>query len=223
MVGRFRVLLRAALIVLPLALLAGPASRAAAQSSGKINIYRFVLDVDVPESAALVALDAATSHVLRGSAPKPIAASLVHRWSGIEIRQSGVALDIVPYFLVGGGERRLADYRANSVAGRLKRVVTKTSLSVAALSELNDGSSMLGALAIRTTFHDPHDPILNSRLPEQVDSALAAHGAEIGSSAEEEAGGRGVDLTGLYAAARRQMRARGDVQVSAGYGVAARV
>jgi hypothetical protein len=32
-----------------------------------------------------------------------------------------------------------------------------------------------------------------------------------------------VDLSSLYAAARRQMRARGDVQVSAGYGLAGRI
>jgi hypothetical protein len=214
---------RAGLLGSILLALAGVWSGAAAQAPGKINIYRFILDVDVPESAGLVALDAATSHVLRGSAPKPIAVSLVHRWSGTDTRQTGVALDIVPYFLVGGGERRLVDYWANSVAGRLKRVVTKTSLSISALSDPSDGSSLLGGLAIRTTFHDPHDPVLNSRLPEQVDSALAAHGAGIPISAEEEVAGRGVDLTSLYAAVRRQMRARGDVQVSAGYGLAGRV
>ncbi len=194
-----------------------------AQSGGKINIYRFILDVDVPESPGLVALDVATSHVLRGSAPKPIAASVVHRWAGTGNRSAGVALDIVPYFLGGGGERRLADYRATTIGGRLKRVVTKTSLSVAAISDPADRASLLGGLAVRTTFHDPHDPILNTRLPEQVDSALAAHAAAPESSAEEEVSGRGVDLSSLYASARRAMRARGDVQVSAGWGMAGRV
>jgi hypothetical protein len=194
----------------------------AAQNRGKINIYRFVLDVDVPESAGLVALDATTSHVLRGSSPKPIAASVIHRWAGTASRSTGVALDIVPYFLVGGGERRLADYRSMSVGGRLKRVVTKTSVSVAAISDPGDPGSLLGGLALRTTFHDPHDPIATTRLPEQVDSALAAHGAAL-TSAEEEVSGRGVDLSSLYAAARRAVRARGDVQVTAGWGIAGRV
>jgi len=198
-------------------------SSGSAQSGGKINIYRFVLDVDVPESPGLVALDVATSHVLRGSAPKPIAASLIHRWAGTGSRSTGLALDIVPYFLVGGGERRLADYRAMTVGGRLKRVVTKTSLSVAAISDPADPASLLGGLAIRTTFHDPHDPIATTRLPEQVDSALAAHGATLASSAEEDPSGRGVDLSPLYAAARREVRARGDVQVTAGWGIAGRV
>lgn len=198
-------------------------SSAVSQSGGKINIYRFILDVDVPESPGLVALDAATSHVLRGSAPKPIAASVVHRWSGTANRSTGVALDIVPYFLVGGGERRLADYRSMTVGGRLKRVVTKTALSIAAISDPADPGALLGGLAIRTTFHDPHDPIATTRLPEEVDSSLAAHGVTLASSAEEDPSGRGVDLSALYAAARRAVRARGDVQVSAGWGIAGRI
>jgi len=198
-------------------------SQGSAQSGARVNIYRFVLDVDVPESAGLVALDAATSHVLRGSAPKPIAASVIHRWTGTANRSTGIALDIVPYFLVGGGERRLADYRSMTVGGRLKRVVTKTSFSVAAISDPADPGSLLGGLAIRTTFHDPHDPIATTRLPEQVDSALAVHGAGLASSAEEDPSGRGVDLSSLYAAARRAVRARGDVQVTAGWGIAGRI
>ncbi|HEV8149856.1 MAG TPA: hypothetical protein VGP61_06685 [Gemmatimonadales bacterium] len=103
-----------------------------------------------------------------------------------------------------------------SVAGRLKRVVTKTALSIAAFADPDAPGALLAGVGIRTTFHDPHDPIGTTRLPEEVDSALAAHRAGLTSSAEEETEDRGADVTALYAAARRTVRQTGDVQVSAG-------
>ncbi|MDX2056723.1 MAG: hypothetical protein SFV24_02905 [Gemmatimonadales bacterium] len=199
---------------------------AAAPATGqtpKTNIYRYVLDVDAPEPAGLVALDLAGAHVLRGSAPKPISATIVHQSVPNAGWTTGAAVDIVPYFFLGGGARRLPDYRANSVAGRLTRVITKTALSVAAGSDPAAAGSLLGALGIRTTFHDPHDPVLNSRLPEQVDSALRAHGIDPGDASVEDVARLGVDLGPLFADATRRMRARGDIQVSAGWGLAGRL
>lgn len=187
----------------------------------RVNIYRYVIDVDVPESGALIALDAATSRVVRGSAPKPVAASLIHFFEPAGDWRTGLALDVSPYYLLGGGRRTLESYRKMTVAGRLTRVLTKTTISVAGISD-PVSSSLLPALAIRSTFHDPHDPIGGTRLPEEIDSALAAAGLPPLADDEEEATGRGVDLAPLYAAARRTMRARGDVQVSGGWGVAGR-
>jgi hypothetical protein len=187
------------------------------------NIYRYILDIDIPESPGLVALDLLATKVLRGSAPKPFAANIVHRSADSSGTVTGVALDLVPYHLLGGGIRPLSSYRANSIAGRLLRVVTKTAMSIAVASVPNSDGSLLGALAIRTTFHDPHDPVLNSRLPEVVDSVLAAHGVSAADPTEEDLGDRGLDLEPAFAAASRQMRARGDVQVSAGWGVAGRL
>lgn len=203
--------------VLIAVLLAG--TDVAAQGPPRTNIYRYVLDVDVPESPALVALDATTAHVLRGSAPKPIGAALVHRSEGVGWA-TGAAVDVVPYFFLGGGVRTLKSYRANSVAGRLIRVVTKTALSLGALSSPAAAGGLRGGIALRTTFHDPHDPVLNSRLPEEVDSALRAHGIVESDSTVEDVSDRGVDLRPIFAGARRAMRARGDVQVSAGWGLA---
>ena len=151
---------------------------ASAQSPARINLYRYVLDVDVPESAALIALDATSSHVLRGSAPKPIMATVFHAANGPAGSSTGGAVDIVPYFLLGGGIRPLDSYRANSIRGRLLRVVTKTSLSLAAISDPANSGSLRGSVGLRITFHDPHDPVLNSKLPESVDSALRAHQIE---------------------------------------------
>lgn len=194
------------------------ASSATAQQ--RDNIYRYILDVDVPAAAAFVTLDIAEAKVLRGSAPKPIMGSVVYRSNSPGPMTVGAAVDIVPYYFLGGGARTLESYRSNSIAGRLLRVVTKTALSVGLSQDRSDGSGLLGALALRTTFHDPHDPVLNSLLPEQVDSALAAHGIHEEDATVEHLGDRGVDLEPIFSAARRQMRAQGDVQISAGWGMA---
>jgi hypothetical protein len=184
------------------------------------NIYRYVLDIDIPESPGLVALDLLSTKVLRGSAPKPFTANVIHRSADSSRSTTGAALDFVPYHLLGGGMRRLSSYRSNSIAGRLLRVLTKTAISVAVASPGGTGESLLGALAVRTTFHDPHDPILNSRLPETLDSLLKAHGVGVTDPTEEHLGNRGVDLEPEFAAVSRRMRARGDIQVSAGWGLA---
>jgi hypothetical protein len=195
---------------------------ASAQSPARINLYRYILDVDVPESAGLIALDATSAHVLRGSAPKPIMATAIHTANG-SAGATGGAVDIVPYFLLGGGIRKLDSYRANSVRGRLLRVVTKTSISLAAISDPANSGSLRGGLGLRVTFHDPHDPVLNSRLPESVDSALRAHQIDEADPTIEDVTDRGVELGRVFAAARRAMRARGDIQISAGWGLAGRL
>jgi hypothetical protein len=191
-----------------------------AQAPAKINIYRYVLDLDVPESPGLIALDATGNHVLRGSSPKPIAASVILQSNGNGAHTKAAAVDIVPYFLVGGGKRSLRSYRAMTVAGRLTRVITKTSLSIAARSDGDTPGLLRLGLALRTTFHDPHDPISTTRLPEAVDSALASHGVVEHDLSVEQLGDRGVELRSLFAAARREVSGHGDVQVTGGWGVA---
>jgi len=131
----------------------------------RVNIYRYVLDVDVPESAALVALDAATSRVVRGSAPKPVMASLLHTSPAAGDWRTGIALDISPYYLLGGGRRTMESYRRMTVAGRLTRVLTKTRIGIAGIRDPAGGGSLLPALGVRSKFHDPHDPISGTRLP----------------------------------------------------------
>lgn len=192
----------------------------AAAQPPRINIYRYVLDVDVPESAAFIALDVATSRVVRGSQPKPVAASLLHHSMPEGGWMAGIALDASPYYLLDGGRRTLASYRRMSVTGRLVRVLTKTTVSVGAMVPPGAEVGLRPAVAIRSTFHDPHDPISAGRIVEQVDSALAAAGLPRLHADDEEATGRGVTLTPVFAAARREMRARGDVQVSGGWGMA---
>jgi len=192
-------------------------ARLGAQDTTTVDIYRFILGTDVPESPAFVVLGVSPTHVLRGSAPKPVAASVLDAGVAGDHATPGVAIDIAPYFLLGGGVRTLGRLRATSIRGRLTRVITKTILSLGAVRHAppGDPGAPLVAVALRSTFHDPHDPALTSRLPEELVAVSAAR--------DEEGGDLGVELGPIYARARRAMRARaGDPQISGGWGVALR-
>lgn len=199
-----------------------PPHRLLGQEPDRINIYRFILDVDVPEPPALVALGLAPAHVLRASAPKPLAASLGISQDSAGAATTSVVLDVSPYFLVGGGVRSLRSYRSMTLAGRLRRVLTKTILSLGAGWDPADPGAPRIALALRSTFHDPHDPIPPTRLPEMVQEKLAKHGVESATD-EEDVSDHGVDLRPLYTAARREMRARRGLQIAGGWGFAGRL
>ena len=198
------------------------AGRAAAQDAGRVNLYRFILGVDVPASPAFVPLGVGPQ-VLRGSAPKPLEASA---FAGAGAASYGVAVSAAPYFLAGGGQQTLADYRASTVTGRLLRVLTKTIVSVGAARAADDPDDLVVGLAVRSTFHDPHDPVLKSSLAEDVAAALREAGVPPLDPAEEDVTRHGVDLAPLFARARRAMRGRvagGDPQVSGGWGMAGRL
>lgn len=190
-----------------------------------MNVYRFILGVDVPSAPAFVVLGVAPTHVLRGSAPKPLAASGLGTFAD-ETRPAGVAVGVTPYFLAGGGVRTIESYRSRSVGGRLLRVLTKTVVSLGAVRARGDPPATLVGVAVRSTFHDPHDPALNTPLPEDVAALLRDSGVPPIPPAEEDVTGYGVDLASAYGGARRAMRARtggGDPQVSGGWGMAGRL
>ena len=193
-----------------------------AQDTTVINAYRFVIGVDVPESPAFVVVGVAPTHVLRGVAPKPLALNVLSAFESAGEPTPGVAIDVAPYFLAGGGARRLGSYRSMSLVGRLMRVVTKTLLSLGAARDPADSRSLLVGLGLRSTFHDPHDP-LSTTLPEDVAAVLAQAGASAPSGAEEDVGDQ-VGLTQAFARARRTLRRpSANPQVSGGWGVAARL
>lgn len=196
---------------------------ASAQDGDRVNIYRYILDIDVPEPAALVALGLAPAHVLRASAPKPLAAHLSFAFDSGGATTKSAVLEVSPYFLAGGGIRSLRSYRTMTLWGRVRRVLTKTIVSLGAAADPADpGATRLG-VALRSTFHDPHDPIPPpGGLVEQVDSALAAAGVAPGLD-QEELAERDVDLAPLYARARREMRARCCLQIAGGWGLAGRL
>ena len=194
-----------------------------AQQGDRINIYRYILDIDVPEPAALVALEGAPAHVLRASAPKPLAASVGFAHDSGGAATTMVAVDFSPYFLAGGGIRELRSYRSMTAWGRIRRVITKATLSLGAAWDPADAGSPQVALALRTTFHDPHDPIPPpGGLVERVDSAMRARGASPPDD-EEDVSGRVPDLRSLYRESAREMRARCCLQIAGGWGLAGRL
>jgi hypothetical protein len=205
-----------------LALTAMPRA-ALAQAPDRVNIYRYILDIDVPEPAALVALERAPAHVLRASAPKPLAATVAFAHDSGGATTTIAALDVSPYFLVGGGIRNLESYRSMTAWGRIRRVITKTTLSLAAAWDPADPDAPQVALALRATFHDPHDPIPPpGGLVERVEGRLAEQGVEPAED-EEDVSGRGVELRNLYAESAREMRARCCLQIAGGWGFAGRL
>lgn len=205
----------AAVVVIAVIMIAQPLR---AQGPQHINIYRYILDMDVPEPAALVALDATPSRVLRGSMPKPFSAHLLAVRHDTAWR-SGAALEVAPYYVFGSGVRSVAAHRDMSVAGRLMRVLTKTTVSIAAMPSANSSGTDLG-IGVRSTLHDPHDPTTATALPELVDSVLRANGVNLPAT-ETDLRALNPELRRLFADARRAMRARsGDVQVAAGWGMA---
>lgn len=193
-----------------------------AQEPERINIYRFILDIDVPEPPALVALGLAPTHALRASAPKPLAAGLAFAQDSAGAATKAVVLDLSPYYLVGGGMRSLRSYRSMTFAGRVRRVLTKTILSLGAAWDPVDPGAPRIALSLRSTFHDPHDPIMPTTLPEDVNQALADHGVKPETEVED-VGELGVDLKPLYTSAGRRMRACRGLQIAGGWGFAGRL
>jgi hypothetical protein len=212
---------RGSLVLLALVGAAGAASAQAPDD--RINIYRFILDIDVPEPAALVALDRAPAHVLRASAPKPIAASVGTAHDSGGTTTSLVSLEFSPYFLLGGGVRSLRSYRSMTAWGRIRRVITKTTLGLGAAWDPADPNAPQVALALRATFHDPHDPIPPpGGLVERVGAELARHGLDPAAD-DEDVADQGADLAPLYRASRREMRARCCLQIAGGWGLAGRL
>src|SRR5262249_32363588 len=148
-------------------------SVAHAKEPTSVSLYRYVLDMDVPEAAALVPLNDTPTRTLLATTEKPVMATLALPLVAGD-GGYGLAIDVSPYYALGGGQRDLHRYRSNSIVGRLTRVATKAVISIAALPESASARSTPIALALRTTFHDPRDPVLNSSLPEDVASALDA-------------------------------------------------
>jgi hypothetical protein len=213
-------MLRRGPIIVALALL--PAVLVA-QGPERINAYRYILDIDVPEPVALVALDRAPTHVLRASAPKPLAATIGTAHDSGGATTTLVALDLSPYFLAGGGIRDLKSYRSMTAWGRLRRVITKTTLSLGAAWDPADPGAPQVGLALRATFHDPHDPIPPpGGLVERMDSALTEQGIEAEDD-EEDLAARGAALRSLYVESAREMRARCCIQIAGGWGLAGRL
>jgi hypothetical protein len=208
-------------IGLALALAAAAGASPLTAQEARQNVYRYVLDVEPPEPAGFVPLDLGPRRVYRATGPKPVAAAVLTSATTGDSVLIGLNLEVSPYYLLGGGTRTLASYRDNSVAGRLRRIVTKTLIAVAAAHDPALPEATRLGVAMRATFHDPHDPTsAYYGLAERVDSILEAHGIHPPPETDDVTG-LGADLSPVFSDARRAVRARCCVQVSGGYGFAA--
>jgi hypothetical protein len=194
-------------------------------SAQPVELHRFALGHDMPTSPALVPLDRSPLRALRGAAPPPVGAELQVASQG-RTTSRAVAIDATANYLLGLGSRDLARYRANSLMGRIRRVLTKTSLGLAAARTTDDLAAVSGwdlGVAVRATFHDPHDPVLNSDLPERTAAAIAAAGGRSTGPRDEDPHDEGADLVPLYRETRAAMRRRAGVLISGGWAAAGRL
>ena len=170
--------------------------------------YRFVLDYDVPESPALVAIGSATGNITRGSAAKPFVAQLVNQFQSGEKVANGLGLDLAPYFLYGGRLTSIEEYRRNT----LKRILANASLSLATAQDASDSTSLVFGVGIRLTLFDAHDLLQDPELGRDIDDLLAAaasaEGAELLEDDVIEPAGAELDFGPAYERARARVRNR---------------
>jgi hypothetical protein len=70
---------------------------------------------------------------------------------------------------------------------------------------------------VRSTIHDPHDPVLNWGLADSVSARLAAAGARALPVTHEDLAATGVELNDLFVNARNAVRARCCMQIAIGW------
>src|SRR5229473_320613 len=131
-----------------------------AQGQGNRSAQRFILDYDVPESPAFVALGVTPTNVTRGSASKPVIASLLTEFRTGQKIGGGLALDFAPYFVYGGRLDNIAAYRSDWK----KRLLANLQLSLGTIQSETDTNSLRFGLGMRATFYDSHDLLMDPRL-----------------------------------------------------------
>jgi hypothetical protein len=179
---------------------------------------RFVLDYDVPESPAFIALGVTPATVTRGSASKPVVASLLNDLATGKKLVSGVAVDFAPYFLYGGQFRCVNEYRHS----RLKRWLANTLISIATVQSETDSNSLRFGIGARVTLFDSHDLLQDSTLGADIDTALIG-AVHVGVGADTSEVGAPVLVPGLaeaYTAARERVRRKRGGALSVGWGLA---
>jgi len=181
--------------------------------------YKYILDYDVPESPALVALGVTPAKVLRGSAAKPVVLNLLNQVGFAKRVQNGVAVDFSPYFTFGGRLRSIEEYRTDG----WKRLAANSQLSIATIQSEEETNALLFGLGLRTTLFDSHDLLQDKELGEDIDEILlgsieAPTPAETGDVDEIE-----VDVTPAYEKARNRLLKKTGSALAVGYGASGRL
>jgi hypothetical protein len=130
--------------------------------------YKLILDYDVPESPAFVALGVSPEKVLTGSASKPVVVNLLQQVVSGGNTQAGLALDFAPYFVFGGRFANIQEYRDNPI----KRRLANTTVSLATIQDPADSASLRYGLGVRVTLLDDHDPLQSSAMTQAIEQLL---------------------------------------------------
>ena len=130
---------------------------------------QYVIDYDVPESPALVAIGASVQQVAHGGVAKPATARLVNAFQTGDQIASGLALDFSPYLSYIGKVRSVDEYRASA----FKRWAANTQVSVATVQDPDGLDSLLFGIGVRMTVFDSHDLLANATLANEISKALA--------------------------------------------------
>ncbi|HET7228473.1 MAG TPA: hypothetical protein VFJ16_00590 [Longimicrobium sp.] len=189
------------------------------QPAGGIPAYKLVLDYDVPESPAFVALDVSPEKVLTGSAAKPVAINFLSQVAAGGKVQAGLALDFSPYFLAGGRFENINEYRSN----RLKRLLANTNVSFATVQDPTDSASLRFGAGVRLTLFDDHDPLQNAEVTQAVENLLVPQGPLGPRPRNGPVITKSVPIKGLaeaYAAAVDEVRRKPGRALAVGWGVA---
>jgi hypothetical protein len=144
------------------------AGAAAAQASAQDPLYKFVLDYAVPESPGFAVMGVTPEKVLRGSAAKPVVASLLTQARDGGKLASGVAIDLSPYFALGGTAGSVAQYASDPWI----RALTNTQLSFATMQSKVDTTSVGFGIGVRITLLDASDPLRDTMALQPVYAAL---------------------------------------------------
>jgi hypothetical protein len=194
-------------------------SRVRQQATAPIPAYKLILDYDVPESPAFVALDVSPEKVLTGSAAKPVAVNILSQVARSGKTQAGLALDFAPYFVAGGRFVNIEEYRSN----RFRRLLANTMVSFATVQDPADSASLRFGAGVRMTLFDDHDPLQNREVTAAVENLLVPTG-ELG---RRNPGGpvvtKSVKVEGLaeaYAEAVDAVRRKPGRALAIGWGVA---
>ena len=140
--------------VLALAVLAGSTARAQDRGAA-LTAYDFVLDYDVPASPAFTVLGTAPSSVTTGAAAKPLVVTVLDQFlTGGEL-SPGLAIDVVPYTLLGGGFLSRSDYARSTV----RQVLANTQLSLGTAEVPGDPASLQLGWGVRASLADTRDPL----------------------------------------------------------------
>jgi hypothetical protein len=197
------------------------AAPAAAQTA-PTRVGDFILDYDVPESPAFIALGVAPANVLRAGAAKPIVASLLNQLLTGGTLDNGIAIDFSPYAVFGGSAESVDTYRTST----FRRIIFNTTVSLATVTDADVADDLRFGFGLRSTLWDSRDPLADSALANEVSRLLAAAARAPLQAGDDEVGApmnladRGVDLTAAYRAARAEAARKTGTALSAGWGFA---